>query len=207
MPRTMLSAALLLAVLPNAAPAAVIPVTFEGTITSVDASIASGFTVGATVTGSFELDTESPDLEPLPDEGDYDGLANLSVDFGDYTATAADASLHMRNGEGAFVDNFYVSAEPLGPDVGGFPLTSFYLNLGDEDNTVFSSEAIPATLSLGDFEIANAVLFFQEGNVLHGVDVSITELQYGAPEPSQMILAAIGALVLAASARVRSAYA
>ena len=197
MHRPTLPLALLLTVLPAPARAELIPVSFEATINTVSPPLDAGFTVGETVTGTFLVDTEATDLEPVPDEGNYDGVSNFAADFGGYAVTASSLSLLVRNGTGFMVDSFYVDGEPTGADVGGLAPGNFILNLGDEQNTVFSSEAIPLTLSLAEFESANVSLLFPDGGFSRAVNANITELTYGVPEPAAPLLTAVGALALA----------
>jgi hypothetical protein len=199
--RTHLAVFALLASLHTPASAEVIPVTFVGEITGVHEALGDAFTVGAPATGSFSLDTASPDLQPGPDEGDYAAIADLEVEIDGYVATAAAASLFIRNGSGLTVDNFYVTSHPAGADVAGLPLEAFYVELQDVQNTLFTSDAIPAALPLAELENRAARLFFQDGGFSRSVDVEITELQYGAPEPGPPLLTAIGALALAAARR------
>jgi hypothetical protein len=142
----------------HAAPAgaATITVTFTGTIDTIPTQIASGpFELGGSISGSFQIDSATPDGEASPTEGSYEGaISNLSFSFGDYAGTGAgENELHMRDGAGFVVDNFFVSSDFSGPDVAGFPPSAFHLDLGDVENTIFTSDDIPASLDLADFEI------------------------------------------------------
>jgi hypothetical protein len=183
---------------PAAASAATITVTFTGEIDFVTPAISSGpFQVGDPISGSFQIDATTPDGEADPDEGSYEGaISNLTFSIGDYDGTGSgENELHMRNGAGFNVDNFFVSSDFTGPDVAGFPPFHFLLNLGDSDNSVFSSDEIPASLDLADFEIANVILGFLDGSNVPSVDGSITSLTYTVPEPGVLALLAFGALV------------
>jgi hypothetical protein len=204
MRRTLLPA-LLFAALPVPALAELIPLSFEATINTVAPELESAFTVGETITGSFVVDTTAPDLEPGPDEGDYAAISELEVDFGGYAVTGLDVGLFVRNGEGPMVDNFFVSGDVSGSAVGGLSELSFFLNLGDVENTVFSSAAIPTELDLEEFEVASVTLSFQDGGFNRSVDANITELVYAVPEPAARLLTVIAVLALALRARAQTA--
>lgn len=183
---------------PAAGSAATITVTFTGTVDFVSPSISSGpFEAGDPISGSFQIDSTTPDGEADPDEGSYEGaISNLTLSFGDYDGTGSgENELHMRNGAGFNVDNFFVSSDFTGPDVAGFPPFHFLVNLGDSENTVFTSDEIPTSLDLADFEIANVILGFLDGNNVPSVETSITSLTYTVPEPGVLVLLALGALV------------
>jgi hypothetical protein len=192
--------------LASPAAAATITVSFSGTIDFVPSQIASGpFEAGDPVSGSFQIDSATPDGDAEPTEGSYEGaVSNLSFEIGGYSgAGAGENELHMRDGEGFVVDNFFVQSDFGGPDVAGFPPFHFLVNLGDTDNTVFTSDAIPASLDLAEFEIASVILGFLDGNSVYNVDASITSLTYTVPEPASFALLALGASALTARRRRR----
>jgi hypothetical protein len=199
--RLPLSAAALLLLLVSPAGAATITVGFTGTITFVPMQIASGpFEVGDPITGSFQIDSATPDGEAAPTEGSYEGaVSNLSFSFGGYSGTGAgENELHMRDGSGVQVDNFFVQSEVGGSDVAGFPAFHFLFDLGDTANTVFSSDGIPASLDLADFEIRNLILGFIDGNSVYNVSGTISSLTYDVPEPGALALLGLAGLALAA---------
>jgi hypothetical protein len=108
--RTLRWLALLLPLASAGADAAVITATFSGTITEFDAQLADGtFVVGEPVSGSFVIDSEAVDSEPLPNEANYDlAVTDISVEFGAYPATSPTGHLFIRNGT-AQPDEFGVS--------------------------------------------------------------------------------------------------
>jgi hypothetical protein len=202
--RAPIPAAALLLALATPAGAATITVTFTGTVDFVTPSISSGpFQAGDPISGSFQIDSTTPDGEADPDEGSYEGaISNLTFSIGDYDGTGSgENELHMRNGEGFNVDNFFVSSDFTGPDVAGFPPFHFLFNLGDTDNTIFTSDDIPTSLDLADFEIANVILGFLDGNNVPSVETSLTSLTYTVPEPGALALLALGAGLLAGTRR------
>jgi hypothetical protein len=71
-----------------AASAATITVTFTGTVSFVATDLASGFTVGDPVSGTFQYDSEAADTVPAnPMLGFYPGATGFTFDFGGYLAT------------------------------------------------------------------------------------------------------------------------
>jgi hypothetical protein len=192
--------ALALPLAAGAANAAAIHVTFGGTITYIDPTIADGtFTDGEAVSGSFLIDPDVVDAEPMPGEGSYDSaVTDLSVEFGSYPASAATGYLFIRNGA-VQPDEVNVSAEPSGAPVAGLPLYAFRIQLLDTTLAALASDAIPATLDLADFDDATVSLHYFDDPFSYPVYASITSLTYTpVPEPSAASLTALGALLLQA---------
>ena len=201
--RSLTALALALAgVTAGGAAAAPITVSFTGTITFVPMQISSGpFESGDAISGSFQLEAATPDLDPAPTEGEYQGaVSNLSFTFGGYSGTGTgENQLHMRDGAGNVVDNFFVQSDFSGADVAGFPPFHFLFDLGDAENTIFSSDAIPTSLDLADFEVRNLILGFEDGSSIYNVNGTITSVTYAVPEPALLGLA--GLVLAAARAR------
>jgi hypothetical protein len=186
--------------------AATLTITFTGTVDVVSPQISSGpFEAGDSISGSLQIDSATPDTDALPTEGEYLGaISNLTFSFGDYDGTGAgENQLHMRDGESNVVDNFFVQSEFAGPDVAGFPPQLFHLDLGDSENAVFTSDVIPASLDLADFEIRGLFIGFLDGNNVYGVNGTITSLTYAVPEPGALALLALGAVTGMRPARRR----
>jgi hypothetical protein len=184
--------------------AATITVSFTGTVDFVSPQISSGpFEAGDPISGSLQIDSATPDSDALPTEGEYLGaVSNLLFSFGGYDGTGAgENQLHMRDGAGFVVDNFFVQSGFDGANVGGFPPQLFHLDLGDTANTVFTSDVIPASLDLADFEIRGLFIGFLDGNNVYAVNGTITALTYTVPEPGVLALLALGAGLLAARRR------
>lgn len=199
--RILASLAALSLALPSAGSAATITVTFTGEIDFVTSGISSGpFQVGDPISGSFQIDSTTLDGEADPDEGSYEGaISNLTFSFGDYDGTSSgENELHMRNGEGNNVDNFFVSSDFTGPDVAGLPPFHFLFDLGDIENTIFTNDDIPTTLDLADFEVRNLILGFLDGNEVPSVNGQITSVTYTVPEPGVLALLALAAFGAAA---------
>ena len=199
--RTLRWLALLLPLASASADAAAITATFGGTITDFDAQLADGtFVAGEPVSGSFVIDSEAVDSEPLPNEGNYDlAVTDISVEFGDYPATSATGYLFIRNGT-AQPDEFGVSAEPpSGAPVSGLPIYTFNFQLSDTTQAALSSDAIPLALDLADFDQVRVSLSYLDGSFFYTVFASITSLTFTpVPEPGRAWQTAIGALALLA---------
>ena len=193
-----------LALFATPAGAATITVTFTGSVTFVSPQIASGpFEAGDAISGSFQIDSATPDGEADPTEGSYEGaVSSLTFSFGGYAGTGAgENELHMRDGEGFVVDNFFVQSAFAGSDVAGFPPQLFHFDLGDVENTVFTSDAVPASLDLADFEVRGLFIGFLDGSSVHAVNGTITAFTYTVPEPGALGMLALGSWLLAGRRR------
>jgi hypothetical protein len=193
------SLAVLLWLAPAGAGAEPITVTFSGTITEIAPQIDDGtFALGAPVSGSFEIDPDAVDGEPSPDVGRYDGaVSGFALEFGSYEASASTGLLFIRDGMGFSADEFYVETSPTGPDVAGFPLYRSILQILDTTLAVFSSDAIPTSLDLADFDNATLSLGYLDGTFSYPVHAEITSLTYTpAPEPGGVLSMAAGLLAL-----------
>ena len=193
------SLAALLWLAPVGAGSEPITVTFSGTITEIPAPVDDGtFVLGAPVSGSFEIDPHTVDSEPGPDEGYYDGaVSGWTLEFGSYPASASTGLLFVRNGMTPSADSFYVEVSPTGGDVAGFPLFRSILNLFDTSLAALSSDEIPTSLDLADFDHATVSLEYQDGVFSYAVYAEITSLAYTpAPEPGAVLSMAAGMLAL-----------
>lgn len=179
-----------------ASPAAAFPilVSFTGAISQVDANLASAFSDGAPVSGSFEYESTTPDVQPgNPVFANYsEAPSNGSFQFGTYTATGTTGSIQI---DLAPVHVFgVVLGSAVGAPVGAFSLTGLQLRLDDSTGTVFPDDSLPTTLDLGDFDMAAASLVFSDGTTPAFVTADLTTLTFTpVPEP------AAAALLLAAS--------
>ena len=198
-------AALLLALaLPAAASADTITVSFAGTINFVATDLASAFTVGEPVSGTFQYSTAVADIVPAsPNLGLYPGATAFSFDFGGYVATgnAPGSQVQVDNdatGTGTF-DRFIgtktCNGTCTGAAVGAFVLQSLTFIVSGP-STIFPDDSLPTSLDLTDFTQRGANLEFTNG--LTGPEVgalieSLT-LTVTVPEPSALALLACAAL-------------
>lgn len=171
------------------------------------------------VTGYFAYDTTASDTFADPGMGMYQYAAPLGpmgvsmTTIGGFTA-GSDPAVGMRadvlNNSSSWPegsDQFQIVGTPQtsSPTI-GIPLL-FQLALVDRTGTVLSSDALPNTFNLADWD--NSFHFFsvfdlQGGNQLF-VGTSVTSLTAAVPEPSSMVLLATGAVVVICFARNRAA--
>lgn len=164
----------LAALLACAAPSSAVLVTyqFSGQFDSVgDANGVFGVTAGDAFTGSFTYDTSMTVWNSSPDNVVYEKTAPIAplsftavVNGVTYSVDAASVPLRLQvtNNAGGLYDQFVLVpdggiAHPLSAT---YPLGSMALTLRDTSNTVFTSTAIPASLSLGDFDVAQFNMSF-----------------------------------------------
>jgi hypothetical protein len=194
----LLALSLLLAV-PSLARADIIVVSWSGTIDSVDPALASVFSIGDAASGSFLIDSETVDLDADPGVGFYfDAASIVSFSFDTYSAGADKGTLFVTDGAGSSPDEMIVVAGFTGDPVAGLASSSFGWGLGDDSQTVFSSDAIPLSLDLSDFTGNFARMTFTDGIDPHIVSAVMTTLSYTVvPEPGSAALLAAGLLALA----------
>ena len=194
-----LAAALGLLAASSAASASTITITFSGTIEEIGPDVASGFTAGDPFSGSIQFDGATPDSNASAILGDYSGaIGAMSFDFGGYLATATFGQVSVRNDSN---DSFNaVTFNGNGAQVNGLTLVSLSLSLVDSGGATFSSDAIPASLSLSNFFFAKGAIEF-EGGTTRRVRGSISSLTYTVPEPGALVLLALGGAALAALRR------
>jgi hypothetical protein len=200
--RTLLRLALLVPLAAPAADAATITVSFEGTVSEISEEVADGtFTIGEPVSGSFTIDTDTPDLEPAPDAGDYDeGMRDLSTQWGDYQASAASGLFYVRD-RASGSDEIGFRAEPVGAPVNGLAIYTLYLYLLDSTQAAVAGDGIPASLDLADFDTVALSLAFEDPPFNYPVYAEVTSLTWTVPEPARAAPAAAGALALLALRR------
>lgn len=173
-----------------------VTIDFGGTITSVD----EGFTavsVGESFSGSFTYNLSAPNVG---DEvsGVYDALTAFSVQIGGFTATSSGSAEVQVGNKGTngtsteTTDRFSVitntSRGLTGNVSGGYTLDSFILRLDQDAGTLFSSDALPSSLSLTDFDSAFVFLDF-ESTIDPGATGQLTSLSVrGVPEPASVVL-------------------
>lgn len=192
-------AALLLALAAPAAGAATLTVTWTGHVTSVDSALSSTFTVGDPASGSFQIETTTPDSDPAANHGQYDALVNMSITLSGITATSAAPTLGglsiFDSAPGVFVDGLEQDAGPwVGDDIGSLRFFSANgLNLEDQQSTAFTTDAIPTSLDLSQFEIRNFGLNYFEGELLVQARAFADSITFTVPEPGALALLALGA--------------
>jgi len=191
-----LSAALLLG-LAAPAEASILTFSWTGTVTQVDAPLASGATIGDPGSGSFQIESTTPDSAASADFGDYPGPQNMTITLGDITATSALGTIGGLSVFDFTFDGIELDTGPWsGAPIGSFALQFAALNMEDADATTFSSDAIPTSLTLADFEIRLFRIGFRDGEAFAQVQGVVESITITVPEPSSRALLVSGALAL-----------
>lgn len=196
------SIALLVALSAPGAGAATLTVSWTGHVTSVDSALSSTFTVGDAASGTFQIETTTPDSDSASNHGEYDALRNMSITLSGVTATSAVPTLGglsiFDSPPGTFVDGLEQDAGPwVGADIGSLHfLSANGLNLEDQQSTAFTTDAIPTSLDLSQFEIRNFGLNYLDGELLLQARAFADSITFTVPEPRSLILLALGALAL-----------
>jgi hypothetical protein len=165
-----LAASLILTLSALNATAATLRLDFSGSVSIVPSGVASAFTLGDPVTGSYFIDTNTPDSNADSTIGQYIGApSSFTYQFGSYLATAAGGGPGDSVGvfdDSASGDRFQTNVvSPKGADVNGYFLTNLTLLLVDSTGSVFSNDSLPAGLDIADFDVAQAQLIFQHATL------------------------------------------
>jgi hypothetical protein len=154
---------------------------FTGSVIGVDAELASQFTVGESVVGSYTFNEAAVDEAPGDMTlGIYD-LATLTVTFGgDYTVTqGSDSEIQVLDGPPGNDVYAVLLDDPSGPTVAGLSVTAFVFGPIDVDSAVFNSDALPIMPpNLSAFEsLEDNVLLFSDGaDTNAGVEFRLTSI-------------------------------
>ena len=153
---------------------------FTGTVSFVATDLASGFTVGDSLSGTFQYDSDTADIVPAdPMLGFYPGATGFAFDFGGYLPTG--------NAPGSAVQ---VDNDAMG--------TGLFLLSGPA--TIFSDDSLPTSLELTDFTQRSASLELTNGMTGPQVSALVESLTITVPEPGVLALLGPGAVSLAAAA-------
>jgi len=194
----------------SAVEAETLTVSFSGAVTTVPTELSSTFFVSDPITGSFEIDSLSPDFDADPTRGEYIGPTNFSFEFGSYLSTgpggSGSDSVSVQNTTlDTFGFNVQCSAgRCIAADVGAYFLASMRLSLTDSTATAFSSDALPTSLDINDFDNDEVALIFEHATlplkVVSGEISSVTLV----PEPSTSLLGMTAMLFVAGLRRLRA---
>jgi hypothetical protein len=178
-------------------------VSFSGAVTTVPTELSSTFFVSDPITGSFDIDSLTPDTDADPTRGEYIGPTNFSFEFGSYLATGPGGG----GGDSVTVlnttpDTFGFNGLCGGPgciadDVGAYFLTNMSLSLTDSTDTAFSSDALPTSLDINDFDSAKVSLIFQHATLPSKTVVGEISSVTLVPEPSTSLLGMTAMLFVA----------
>ena len=184
-----------------AAPAMAAPVIFNftGAVSDVHASLFPTFNTSQTLTGSYTFNDATPDSNPSPGIGRYNGtIQALTVTLGSYTATLGNSGsnfIEIRNQVSS--DRYEVRAPLTGPIVNGFSPLRFRIELIDPSATVFNNTNLPTTApSLSSFAASRFRIIFEDGNGNARVRGALTSLTV-VPLPTAVVLFGAGLVALA----------
>ena len=177
----------------NAAP--IVDVNFQGTVENVSDPLNGTFSVGDALTGSFSYDVATPNNGFFPGIGDYFGaLTSLTFTIGSYVGgLGSSGSITTRDFPGNDAI-FPQTAQPAGADIGALQPSLFFLELLDSSGTAVSSDTLPLTLSLSDFDSGTWTLRFEPSQ---GLAIQVSgSLDLGAttavPLPAALPLLLVG---------------
>ena len=141
--------------------ASTVTYTFTGSVTSLSPALNSQFSVGQDVSYTFTYDLSAVDSYPTADHGSYtNGLLSSSGSFGTYSfstglgyAYVEDASASHPGNDTFDTMGFTVTGAP----VGGYALNNVHLALASYTQAPFSSDSLPSSLNLSDFQYVHLV--------------------------------------------------
>jgi hypothetical protein len=123
----------------------------------------------------------------------------MSIMFGGYTASQrATGPLTIDDNSPLGTDEFDARSSIIfGDDVAGIPPSYLRLGMSSTTNTVFSSDAIPTSLDLADFDRERVVVlyFYSVNSGLVHATATVDSLSYTVPEPGALVLIAFGGIL------------
>lgn len=186
--------------------AAIIRADFAAQVDEIfdDANLLDGqFTVGQIGFGYFEYDTGMLDTIADISWGEYGPTRAFQFGLGGFTfqqnSHTSDGSMLVVNNQEYFGDTFYwISHNNISDVPGEFTVTDISMELRQFEAvnaTVFSSDALPESLSIDEFAIGNRYfnIEFSSGNQ-HVINLNVIALStHVVPEPGPLTLMAISA--------------
>ena len=183
--------------------ATIVTLDFSGTINSVSdgAGTLTGTGIAAgtsTFSGSFSYDTGAGVIGSQPNATGYTGgLFSVTID-GTYVLSDDPSVITITDDFGTLNrDGFFIGSSGAANQY-DLPVNNsyqFFINLFDSSATAFNSTALPASLSLAQFDTATfSVVEVSGGYDVDGVIQSLTVRKV--PEPETVLIFAVGLLAI-----------
>lgn len=179
----------------NTVHAALVTYSFTGSVSDVNRPLRSTLPLTSSVTGTFQYDTETPQVG----NGRYPGaVQNLSLTIGTYSVNLdpMGETNVIRITDNPSGDLFRLSTSVNGSPIGAYTPTLFRLDLADEDGLAIAGTALNNPPSLGDLSSTRWRLMFENidgGSVrIQGAINSLTAV----PLPAAVILFGAGLISL-----------
>ncbi|MBZ0167332.1 MAG: putative Ig domain-containing protein, partial [Candidatus Omnitrophica bacterium] len=158
-----------------AAPSTIQTFRFDGVVSELGTGSHGAFAVGLPFFIEFTFDNSIPDSNELNFAQTFAGSIQsftFNLNNGVYIGTGNDLDITVNNGGGVCASIYGVFGNTLlGDDIsfaplGGFPLTSFSLNLCDEDQQSFGTTNVPQNLPFDEIEQKTFVLNYEMPEVV-----------------------------------------
>lgn len=183
---------------PTKSEAATYHLELEGEINLVTFAFSDTVSVGQMATFSLYFDTDVPDADPNPNIGLFtDAIQGQVVaNFGDemYVTTS---SSNFRTRSDTSSNLSYTGFGGSIPDLNGLDRTGVItFDLGSSDFAALSSNMLPTSLDLSDFDLSNGFQFVAPSGAISGTFTGATVTAVPLPASGLLLIAALGFLLI-----------
>ena len=176
---------------------------FAGELSFSTPLLASVFEIGDEVAGSFTPAT-SVDSEIAGSLGTYSPGPAYTISVNDLIWASDGEPLGLVSVWNFSFDRFFASTTLSGPSVAGGAPGGWTFDLFDTSGATFSSDSLPSALRLEEFQTRNFFLTFIFPEAAELAAFRITSVQVTqVPEPSSLVLFAIGTMCVLVVANCR----
>ena len=194
----MLALTLLTCICSQGAHAALVRLSFAGTLDDVSPELAAIFSVGDAISFSFDFETTTPVTSTFPFGAFYSGaISNAAFSAGALSGTNTTGNVQVRDNDPVLNDAVFFAtsagtftAPPLPRD-----FEALTLRISDTTQTAFGSTAMPTGIDPADFDMMRITLGFAAGVMLSG-DVSLVPTQAVAEPGLAALLAFCVAIIV-----------